>query len=235
MRIYMEDDIRAKHANVAREEAAAAAKMGPLMALRVVDLTSNGKQGRHSFYLDYVEATIPRLFGDSPLLREGGHGGYTFVFAPVDHGGVPLKGQAGVSPKDVHNGHFALIPLYPIDKVKGAAVDVIRTETAMHTLPSRPKRAFAAAITPQERKNAERSLRVLAELNNVLAERMQAEEPIEGAFVELHVSPRMMWGNPHSIETSADIIRRHAKSGQVDFYEMNIAPHAVMAVIGIMV
>jgi len=237
MEISVGGEERRSAAQRAARTSALAVRLGPVMASRVVDLTSVGKNGEHAFYLHMVEATIPAAFGDSPNLRAFGEAAYQYVFAPVHpRDGRPVAGLAGASPSDIHSGQYALVPLHRVDVTCGRAVDAIREETLMHTLPMRDPTAFADDIDASEHANAAVSRRALSDLDSVLRARQRAhgtELPVN-AFAELHITPRMMWGNPKSVSQTAQKIAAVAEWGRVDFREFgSLSDDASLAVVKI--
>ena len=236
MRIHLEGEERKRFATFAKAETDAARQLGPVMASRVVDLTSTGSDGAHAFYLDFVEATVPNVFGDSALLRSIGKASYQFVFTPLADDGARPLGVAGATPAEVHAGNYALVPLMPLDDHSGAAIDRIREETLLHTLPPRAVGELSTSLDEGERRNATASLTHLAELDRALRLRGDSygEHKPPGTYVELHVTPRMMWGNPSSLKITAEKVAAKALHGQVDIYRMDdLAPDAALAVIGV--
>lgn len=235
MRIHFAPDERQKAARLAEQESVAAKKLGAVMAARLVDLTSTKPGGGHSFYLDYIEATLPHAFGDDPALRAIGQAAYQFAFVPVDGNGEASRTQAGTSPEAVDGGAFALVPLWRLNAESGAAIDRVREETALHTLPPRDPSRGGDTVDESERRAATSSLKYMADLDTALKKRGEAfgDERPTGAYIELHVTPRMLWGNPNSVRQTAQKVLANAQYGQVHLHRFDsIAPDAALAVIG---
>lgn len=239
MHIHSSGPARRHAKSLADQESAAAARLGSVMASRVIDLTSSSTNEGHAFYLDFVEATIPHAFGDSSFLRSTGHAAYQFVFAPVGADDRAVDGAAGATPEAVHNARYALVPLGSLDVAHGASFDLIHQQTKLHTLAPRDPKTTASHIGEFERRNATTSLQILRDLDAELRSRGDANgarEKSGGTYIELHMSPRMMWGNPSSIALTAEKIKSIAVQGQVDLHRMDaVTPGAVLAVIGLIV
>ena len=235
MRIHLPPAKRKTASRLAKEESAAAVKLGAVMASRLVDLTSTNPTGGHSFYLDYVEATLPHAFGDDPALRAVGQAAYQFVFVPVDAQGNMTLDRAGATPEAVDCSQYGLVPLWRLNVESGDAIDRVRKETVLHTLPDRDPAKGADTVEESERRAATLGLKYMADLDAELKKRGEAfgNGRPEGAYVELHVTPRMMWGNPHSVRKTADKVLTTALYGQVHIHHFDtIAPDATLAVIG---
>jgi hypothetical protein len=235
MRIHLQPTERKKASRLAKQESAAAKRLGAVMASRLVDLTSTNPTGGHAFYLDFVEATLPHAFGDDPALRAVGQAAYQFVFVPMDERGSAARGSAGATPEAVDGGQYSLVPLWRLNAESGAAIDRVREETALHTLPDRDPAKGADTIDESERRAATSGLKYMADLDTALKARGDAfgEDRPAGAYIELHVTPRMMWGNPNSVRKTAQKVLSNALHGQVHIHRFDsIAPDAALAVIG---
>jgi hypothetical protein len=234
MRIHLQPAERKKASRLAKQESVAARRLGAVMASRLVDLTSTNPAGGHAFYLDFVEATLPHAFGDDPALRAVGQAAYQFVFVPVDERGNATRGQAGATPEAIDGGQYALVPLWRLNAESGAAIDRVREETVLHTLPDRDPARGADTINESERRAATSGLKYMADLDAALKKRSDAfgEDRPAGAYIELHVTPRMMWGNPNSVRKTAQKVLSSALHGQVHIHRLDsIAPDAALAVI----
>ena len=236
MRLHFDPVDQKRYKRLALQEVAAATKLGPVMASRMVDLTSIGPKGRHAFYLEWVEGTIPCAFGDSKLLRSSNQGSYQFVFVPLESNGNPIEGTAGVTPKDIAAGNFAMVPLQRFNSAQGASFDRVRAETKLHTMPARRFDAIANEIDSSERENMAKCIECMLDLNSTLKARGKTYggNLPSGAFVELHITPRMFWGNPKSVQYTAQQVAKMALHGQVDVHYMpTLAPEAAIAIITI--
>lgn len=235
MRIHLEGQERKNARELAHHESEAAKKLGAVMASRLVDLTSTDPGGGHSFYLDFVEVTLPMAFGDSPALREIGQAAYQFVFVPLNAAGDVQSGLAGATPEALDRRQFGLVPLWRLDAESGAAIDRVREETVLHTLPPRDPTRGIDTIDEGERRAATASLKYMGDLDIELKKRGEAfgEGRPTGAYVELHISPRMLWGNPNSVRQTAKKVLSTALHGQVHIHHFDsVAPEAALAVIG---
>lgn len=234
MRIHLQSTERKRASRLAKQESVAAKRLGAVMASRLVDLTSTNPAGGHAFYLDFVEATLPHAFGDDPALRAVGQAAYQFVFVPVDERGNAARGVAGATPEAVDSGQYSLVPLWRMNAKNGAAIDCIREETMLHTLPDRDPTSGAYTVDESERRAATAGLKYMADLDAALKARGDAlgEDRPAGAYVELHVTPRMLWGNPNSVRKTAQKVLTNALHGQVHIHRFDsIAPDAALAVI----
>jgi hypothetical protein len=225
------DEMRAH----AQRENAAADKMGPLMGSRRTDLTDIGPRVEggysHGFYLAGVELTVPNM---SRALREIGAAASQFVIAPLDTQGGSVPGACGASPRDLDSGRFALHPMQRMCKGKAHAWDLILEETLAHAAPARDAAELGGQVTALEQRNAKALREELRKLNDLLRRReasYDADAP-RGAFIELHISPRMIWGNPHAVRATLEKISMNALHGHVDLYEMDdLAPGATFAAV----
>lgn len=222
--LYLDDPAQRKAFRaLAEQEGAAAKRLGAVMASRVVDLTSIGRDGGHGFYLHFVEATLPTAFGDDPALRKAGEASYQFVFAPTDAAGVATDGIAGASPEQVHKGEYALVPMQRLCVARGEAMDLVRRETARHALAPRKPATNASMVTETDARNAKLCMKHLQDLHEALQARgsTYGDNLPTGAFVELHVTPRMLWGNPNSVLRTVEKVGQLALHGQVAVHDLS--------------
>ena len=253
-RLHYEGDERRKRSYMATREKAASKRLGTLMGQRPVDLSTVGAGGSHGFYLHFVELTIPGAFGDDATLQAAGtaataatagiasgesfRGGkgtaHTFVVAPWSSAAGKTVEAAGATPKQMDAGEYSLVPLVPLDATSGPLAVTLRKETLLHTLAPRPPTALAVAITAAERDNADRSAAALRSLNDRLqaAGKQQGQQSDEDVLVELHITPREMWGNPESVRQTLDRIGNRATGGSAHVHKMSsFDTHAMLGVV----
>jgi hypothetical protein len=111
---------------------------------------------------------------------------------------------------------------------------MIVEETLAHAAPTRDPAQLGAQVNALEQRNAKALREELRKLDELLRRReasYDADAP-RGTFIELHVSPRMVWGNPHAVRSTLEKISMNALHGHVDVYEMDdLAPGATFAVV----
>ena len=126
------------------------ARLGPMIADRVVDLTALGSRNTNAFYHDLVEGVIAGHIGDDPELVALNAAAHNFVYANLDavreRQGERI--EAGASAANVHTGAMALIPLVRLDANAVVMHNAMRQMVRLHSMP--PRRPMAT-----QRANAE--------------------------------------------------------------------------------
>jgi hypothetical protein len=237
MDLHYDAETLARTRRMAHDEASAADRLGTVMASRVVDLTSVGsKANPHGFYLHFVEATVPGGWGDDPMLREAREAAYQYIFAPLDPtSGAVTAGIAGATPDAVHRGDYALVPMQRLCPGKGRSWDVVRRETLVHAAAPRAPDRLPMSVEIEEQRNATHLRQSFEALHAALDRRGKSygrAGPPRGGYVELHITPRMLWGNPNSLQRTIDKVMAHAVHGSVVVYPMDdVAPTAALVVV----
>lgn len=230
-------------------------RLGPTIADRVVDLTVANGHLNHAFYRHFVEGAIVGALGDDPELLEAGVAAPHFVFArrySVDaweasasrrlaEGGVadsPTvdRMEVGASPADLARGSFALLPVVPVTAEQAGAMNAMRHMLSSFSIPPRPTGLTTASQMAIG--NVNRSLAAIEALDHVLEERFESHElpedesnaSSEEVFLEMYLTPRALWNNPHSVEHFVERVKAVAKRGRADIIDLRGVQDAAFAV-----
>jgi hypothetical protein len=233
-------------------------RLGPTVADRVVDLTVSGSHMNHAFYRHFVEGAIVGAIGSDEELLRAGVAAPHFVFArrvAVDSWHASAKRRAaagdahatssarsermdvGASPADLARGAFALLPVVPVSREQVAAMEAMRIMLDTFSIPPRHSRLSTA--TPSMKGNVNRSIKAIEELDRVLEERDAArldasedddDEAGGDTFLEMYLTPRAMWNNPHSVEYFVERVKAVAKRGRAELVDLRGVQDAAFAV-----
>jgi len=235
MDIHAPEEEAKGRAQQARNTLQAYARLGPVVADRVVDLTALGPKNTNAFYHDLVEAVIAGHIGDDPELVALGAAAHNFLYANVD-AVRERKGdkiEIGAHTSNVHTGEMAMFPLVRLTPERVVMHNAIRQMVRLHSMP--PRRPSATHRTHTEVANAQNSTNALHDLGKRLIKRAEdSNNQSDGTYLELYISPRTMWRNPHAVEHLVKRVDGVARRGQVDLIDLKeVQPNAVAAVISI--
>lgn len=226
------------------------ARLGPIVADRVVDLTTLGSNYTNAFYHDLVEGVIAGHIGDDPELVSLDAAAHNFTYANVDavRERQGDKIDIGASASSVHTGEMALIPLVRLTSEDVTMHNAMRQMVRLHSMP--PRRSTATHRAKSEIVNAQASTDALHELGLRLSKRSSNMQDSNNSksddtlsndryntpatFLEMYVSPRAMWRNPNAIKHLIERVDMIAQRGQVDLIDLkDVQRDAVAAVIAI--
>lgn len=211
------------------------ARLGPVVADRVVDLTALGPKNTNAFYHDLVEALIAGHIGDDPELVALDAATHNFLYANVDavRERKGAKIEIGANTSNVHTGEMVMISLVRLTPERVVMHNAIRQMVRLHSMP--PRRSSATHRTHAEVANAQNSTNALHDLGERLIKRAHnSNDASDGTYLELYISPRTMWRNPHAVEHIVKRVDGMARRGQVDLIDLkNVQSNAVAAVITI--
>tara|TARA_B110000046_G_scaffold184918_2_gene224825 strand:+ start:3296 stop:5647 length:2352 start_codon:yes stop_codon:yes gene_type:complete len=205
----------------------------------------------HSFYAQFVEVAIPRIFENEEAQKHGCASGH-FVFHSVPSSKDAIV-QVGSSPKQVTMGEYALAPMARLSEKEAKALQWGIETSATHHL---PPTGVAVSATEAEIKNIASSTDVLQDLHDTFQQKRNSAEAnrhhqVVGAGcdaqasnaidnessvqLDYHVVPAVMARNPLAVLHLKEQLEKCASDVVVDFCKLDSKGHSVVAVVSAIV
>ena len=173
-------------------------RLGPLPSIEAeVDLTGANTDGKHMFINELVEITMDV---DTPQLRAACIAAHSFcaVYYNTEKNSIAIA--SGVTPKDLHNGDFALVANDWFDTNRGDMYDLLLSRVKQQTIPMRypePKTQHPTH-SKVDNTNSINSLNALTSMQTKIGSPQDHTYNPSDTLV-LHVPPRSMWAAPGAI------------------------------------
>lgn len=191
--------------------------LGSIPGSPTVDLPATGPGiSGHMFYMHWVELTIPGGPGVSSELRKMGVGAYTYLCTPHSSEGPTLDKQVtvGVTPYDMDNGKYQLVPAFSLDEDEGRKLDVVSYEASLQTVARRPYGALATSISKEQQQASSIATETFNALKATLDDKRggKAWSPSNSDLV-ITISPRTFYNSPGALNRLASKLQHAASNG----------------------
>lgn len=220
-------DLASRHAQTMRELRAYSA-IGPTIADRALDLTAMKGDGNHTFYVDLVGACVTGSLCTDAKLVELGAATHHVVFV----GRGRREGTCGASAAEVHSSNFWLKRAAKLTSTDVRSIEALNRMVLETSMPPRSVEANRPANS--QAWNCVRSVEMLDQLNELnelhSAGKDGPRADGEETTVEMYVTPRALWNNPHAVEHLANRLREVASACTVDVVDLTKVQEGAYAV-----
>jgi len=184
-------------------------------SVKVLHVGGSAAGSTHSFYSELVELTFPP---DHPLITDGNLRAVNaaspqYVLTPDTDGEAMTR--AGVTPQAIVVEEYGAFPLIHLNSAASHALDVAIKLAKMDVMPPRPKGPLQ--LTDFQTKTLDETMKHLAELESMLAERTKTAELTEGHHCVAYICAfNTLVHNPVGVKQFVNTMKRVAVSGVVD-------------------
>ena len=191
----LDNDKRDRATQSAKYDQLALDKAAPNIgrSVKLLHVGGGDKHNPHRFYHDLVEITFPvshPLYTDAGL-RAIGKASTQYAFVGKEETALPVA--AGVTPRQLVEGAYAITPLHCVDASDAAVLDYSHRISARDVMPHRSK---PHQLSETQSKALKRSMSALAKLNT-----SSCDDEFDNAHaVTYHVAYASLINNPAAIE-----------------------------------